>query len=118
MLAKLQVKQKKPDDQLTKQRLNQTKLNSFWRSLARCKHVAEQAKEVANKLRQETEKAKLLLIKKPEAKNKHVFGQTNTKTNPPVTEDELMCDHCEEEFEKEKLHREHTHSCPICNVTF
>ena len=42
----------------------------------------------------------------------------STQNNQPLTEDEMMCDHCEEEFTSKKLHREHTHSCPICIVTF
>ena len=29
-----------------------------------------------------------------------------------------MCDCCQEELNGKKLHREHIHSCPICNVTF
>ena len=46
------------------------------------------------------------------SKSKH------TETKSQVTDNDYICDHCEEEFNNEKLHREHTHSCLICKVTF
>ena len=86
--------------------------------IARCEFVIRHAKRDAIKLREEAEKAELLLAKEIEAKSNKLIKSTNTKINQQVTDNEFMCDHCEEEFENEKLHKEHTHSCQICKVTF
>mgnify|MGYP002631080107 FL=1 len=82
-------------------------------SIARCQFEAQHSQKNGNILGEEAKRVWLLKTQEVEAEKKQ-----STQNNQPLTEDEMMCDHCEEEFTSKKLHREHTHSCPICNVTF
>ena len=85
--------------------------------IARCEFDIQHAQMNANKLREEAEKAKLLAVKEIEAGKMKISKSKHTETKSQVTDNDYICDHCEEEFNNEKLHREHTHSCPICKVT-
>ena len=82
-------------------------------SIARSQFEAQHAQKSGNILGEEAKRVWLLKTQEVEAEKKQ-----STQNNQPLTEDEMMCDHCEEEFTSKKLNREHTHSCPICNVTF
>ena len=63
---------------------------------------------------QNTEKA----IKESELANNIVSKPFNLRANHEKTDNKLECEYCPEEFANKKLYKEHTQTCPICEMIF
>ena len=117
-LAKVEFLKAKEDAEKAMKQTQQAKQDA-----EKAKLEAEKAQKEARMVRDKAEKANIVEKANIDATNtEHVATEINIEheisVNRTLPQDEYDCDHCQEEFENENLHRNHTHGCPICDEIF